>query len=79
MLTPPRELSDPSAVRVGTDGLIVQGGAKQGVLLPHVPIEQGWTKEQYLEGICRKAGLPTDAWRTARLLRFQAAVFSEQH
>ena len=79
VLTTPRDLPNPLAVRVGTDGLIIQEGAKQGVLLPQVPTEQGWTKEQYLEGICHKAGLPTDAWRTAKLLRFQAMVFSERH
>lgn len=79
VLSPPRELADPEAVRVGTDGLIIQEGSKQGVLLPQVPTEQGWTKEQYLEGICRKADLPPDAWHTAKFLRFQATVFSEQH
>ena len=79
VLSPPRELADPEAVRVGTDGLIIQEGSKQGVLLPQVPTEQGWTKEQYLEGICRKADLPPDAWHRAKLLRFQATVFSEQH
>lgn len=77
VLTPPEKLSDPLAVRVGTDGLIIEKGFHRGVLLPQVPAEQGWNKQQYLEGICRKAGLPSDAWKDAKLERFQAIVFGE--
>ena len=78
VLTAPTELTDPLAVRVGTDGLIIEKGMNRGVLLPQVPTEQGWDKKQYLEGICRKAGLPPDAWKDAKLLRFQAIVFDEK-
>ncbi len=77
-LTPPEPLVDPLAVRVGTDGLIIEKGMYRGVLLPQVPAEQGWNKTQYLEGIARKAGLPPDAWKDAKLMRFQAIVFGEK-
>ncbi len=77
VLTHPEPLSNPLDVRVGIDGLIISKGFNRGVLLPQVPIEQGWNKEQFLEGICRKAGLPPDAWKDARLERFQAIIFSE--
>jgi len=77
VLTPPEELKDPLSVRVGTDGLIIEKGMRHGVLLPQVPTEQGWDKMQYLQGICRKAGLSPDAWKRAKLMRFQAIVFGE--
>ena len=77
VLTHPERLSDPLAVRVGTDGLIIEQGMHRGVLLPQVPEEQGWDKKQYLQGICRKAGLPSDAWKRAKIERFQAIVFGE--
>ena len=78
VLTPPELLPDPLAVRVGTDGLIIEKGMHRGVLLPQVPTEQGWDKARYLEGISEKAGLPPDAWKDAKLMRFQAIVFGER-
>lgn len=77
VLTPPEPLPDPRAVRLGTDGLIIERGMHRGVLLPQVPTEQGWTKHEYLAGICRKAGLPPTCWKDARLERFQAIVFGD--
>jgi len=67
----------PDQVRVGVDGLLLQMGGYSGLLLPQVPGEQGWNREQFLDGLCQKAGLPPGAWRDprARLYRFQALVF----
>ena len=77
VLTPPEPLTNPLDVRVGTDGLMIKKGFNRGVLLPQVPTEQGWNKEQFLEGICEKAGLPPGSWKDAELMRFQAIVFHE--
>lgn len=76
VLSPMRPCS-PEEVRVGVDGLLIEGRGSTGVLLPQVSLEQGWDRRQYLEGICRKAGLPRDAWRdpAVRLSCFQAQVF----
>lgn len=67
----------PEQVRVGTDGLLIQLRGRSGLLLPQVPLELGWDREQFLEGLCQKAGLPPKAWRDpqTRLYRFQAVVF----
>jgi AmmeMemoRadiSam system protein B/AmmeMemoRadiSam system protein A len=77
VLTPPQPLLNPLEVRVGTDGLIIQRGFNRGVLLPQVPTEQGWNKDQYLRGICRKAGMEPTCWKDAKLKKFQAIVFGE--
>ena len=68
-----------AGVRVGRDGLIVEGFGTSGILLPQVAPEQGWNSEELLEGTCEKAGLPPDAWRDprVRVLRFEADVFAE--
>jgi len=68
------------AVRVGRDGLIVDGYGTSGLLLPQVAPEQGWSAEELLDGTCEKAGLPARAWRDpkVRLRRFEAEVFVEQ-
>jgi AMMECR1 domain-containing protein len=49
------------------------------VLLPQVPLEQGWDRETFLAHTCRKAGLPADAWRRGdcEWLGFTATVFGE--
>jgi uncharacterized protein len=67
-------------VRVGRDGLIVDGYGTSGLLLPQVAPEQGWSSEELLEGTCEKAGLPPRAWRDpkVRIRRFEAEVFSER-
>lgn len=76
VLTEPRPTT-ADAVRVGTDGLLIRRGPRGGLLLPQVPQEQGWNREQFLEGVCQKAGLPSGAWREpdCRLYSFQAMVF----
>ena len=69
----------PEAVVVGTHGLVVEKGRMRGLLLPQVPIEWGWNREEFIAYTCRKAGLPADAWRTgATLSSFTAEVFSEK-
>jgi len=80
VLTPMRRLLDPRAVRVGTDGLLMVRGRNRGVLLPQVPVEQGWDREEFLAEACLKAGLPVDAWRDPQteIYRFSAQVFGER-
>jgi AMMECR1 domain-containing protein len=50
------------------------------VLLPQVPVEQGWNLNEYLDYICVKAGLPTKSYEAsdAELLTFTAVVFGEE-
>jgi hypothetical protein len=70
----------PESVEVGLHGLVIRMGGRSGLLLPQVPVEQGWTRAEYLEGICQKAGLPPGAWRDrdARLFGFTGQVFGER-
>ena len=46
-----------SSIEIGRDGLIVEQGFYKGLLLPQVPVEQGWDKEEFLSHTCMKAGL----------------------
>jgi AmmeMemoRadiSam system protein A/AmmeMemoRadiSam system protein B len=79
VLTPPEVVTDPTTIQVGRDGLIMSRGGRRGLLLPQVPEEQGWDREQFLDGTCRKAGLPAGCWREpgTRIERFQAIVWGE--
>lgn len=86
VLTPPIEIkvSDPleysTQIKVGRDGLIVKHGVYSGLLLPQVPVEYGWTEEEFLSHACEKAGLPHDIWKDpkAEVLRFEGVIFKEE-
>jgi len=77
VLTTPRKVSNPREVVVGRHGLIISMSGRKGVLLPQVPVEEGWDRETFLEQVCLKAGLPPAAWRRAEaeLFVFEALVF----
>ena len=52
---------------------------RRGLLLPQVPAEWHWSREEFLEQTCRKAGLPRDAWRHgADVFSFEAEIFDEE-
>jgi AmmeMemoRadiSam system protein B/AmmeMemoRadiSam system protein A len=77
ILTPMRKISDPSLVEVGKHGLFVKWKGRSGLLLPQVPVENGWSRRTFLEQACLKAGLSKDAWKSgAELLVFEADVFN---
>jgi AmmeMemoRadiSam system protein A len=79
VLTPMKRIYDPELVEVGRDGLYMRQGVYSGVLLPQVPVEYGWDRIQFLQQTCRKAGLPTDSWKSkeTELYVFQAEIFGE--
>ncbi len=77
VLSPMAPIS-PEQVEVGRHGLMISRGMARGLLLPQVPLQWGWDRERFLEETCRKAGLPTDAWRHgAKIEAFTAEVFAE--
>jgi AmmeMemoRadiSam system protein B/AmmeMemoRadiSam system protein A len=79
VLFPMQYVDDVDEIEVGTDGLYIILGPYSGVLLPQVAAEQGWNREEFLGGVCSKAGLPDDAWQKgAMLYRFGAQVFGEE-
>jgi len=79
-LSPMTPCPDPRQVKVGVHGLYLIHNGRSGVLLPQVPVEQGWNLDQYLEYICVKAGVPPGSYNApdARLLTFTAIVFGEE-
>jgi AmmeMemoRadiSam system protein A len=77
-LTPFERIDTPEAIRVGRDGVLLRKQGRSAVFLPQVAPEQGWERDEMLAHLCRKAGLPPDAWRSgAALFTFQAEVFGE--
>ncbi len=80
VLSPMRRLLEPREVEVGRDGLVMIQGQNQGLLLPQVPIEQEWDRNEFLSHTCLKAGLPPEAWKDplTEIYHFSAQVFGEE-
>ncbi len=86
LLTPPEKLDFdkprelPEKVVCGKHGLIASKGARRGLLLPQVSVDQGWDEEQFLDHTCRKAGLPSDIWRDGEcdIEIFEGVIFKEK-
>lgn len=78
-LTPLVKLDNFDDLEPGRHGLMITGRGRRGLLLPQVAAERGWDKETFLSETCRKAGLPTDAWKgeEVEVFVFEAVVFSE--
>ncbi len=78
ILSPLQPLEDVARIELGRHGLVISQGRHRGLLLPQVPLMFGWTREEFLENLCRKAGLPPTAWQEADLWWFETAVFEEE-
>ncbi|BBD09809.1 AmmeMemoRadiSam system protein A [Desulfovibrio ferrophilus] len=77
ILSPLTQCTDPALVEVGRHGLLINHAGRSGLLLPQVPVEWNWSREQFLAQTCHKAGLPPDTWRDpkASIFWFEAEVF----
>lgn len=80
VLSPLRPIASPESVVVGKHGVVIRKAGLGAVFLPQVPIEQGWDRDTYLTELCRKAGLPGQAWKEkdAALFVFTGQVFGEK-
>jgi AmmeMemoRadiSam system protein A len=80
VLSPLHRIKNVEEIEVGKHGIYMQRGLSGGVLLPQVPVEQGWDRLTFLEHTCNKAGLPIDAWKDSatKIEIFSAVIFSEK-
>jgi len=69
-------VDSPDAISPGVHGVVLMCRGRRAVFLPEVALEQGWNREQMMDALCRKAGLPGGAWRAGCTLQvFQTEVF----
>ena len=68
LLSAVKKLHTIEEIEIGSTGIIVTRGEKKAVLLPNVPMEYGWSSEQFLEACCEKAQLSHKAWRDPNTL-----------
>jgi AmmeMemoRadiSam system protein A len=79
VMSPLRRVLDIKQIKVGKHGLIMKQGETEGLLLPQVPTEEHWGRDEFLEQTCVKAGLPRQAWKDdgTDIFMFTALVFGE--
>jgi len=56
------------AVEIGRHGVQIARGGNRGLLLPGVALDYDMNPQTFWEAVCRKAGLPPDAWLDDRSL-----------
>ncbi|MGB8226909.1 MAG: AmmeMemoRadiSam system protein B [Sedimentisphaerales bacterium] len=77
-LTAPKPIASYKEIRIGIDGVVLKKDGYSAVFLPQVAPEQKWSREEMLNNLSLKAGLPADGWKDgASFLVFQAEVFGE--
>jgi uncharacterized protein (TIGR00296 family) len=79
VLTPLQRIR-PEEVSVGRHGLMITRDDGSGLLLPDVAVRYGWDREEFLRGVCSKAGLPETAWRgdDVELYAFETESWGEE-
>ncbi|MGA2916245.1 MAG: AmmeMemoRadiSam system protein B [Sedimentisphaerales bacterium] len=77
-LTVPKPIASYQEIRIGIDGVVLEKNGYRAVFLPQVAPEQKWSRDEMLQNLSLKAGLPPDGWKEgASFLVFQAEVFGE--
>jgi hypothetical protein len=68
-----------NTIKIGRDGLMLEHRGRRSVFLPQVPVEWEWNVTEYLENLCRKAGVPKDAWKEkdCSISAFRGHIFKE--
>lgn len=78
ILSPLTLITDLLQIEIGTHGLVIVSGWQRGLLLPQVPEPRGWGREEFLQAVYYKAGLPDGCWPAqADLFAFTTTVFDE--
>jgi hypothetical protein len=79
VLSPLRRVLNLQQIKIGEHGLLMVNGNHEGLFLPQVPVEQKWSRQQYLEEACGKAGMSSNCWKDENtdIFSFTAVVFGE--
>lgn len=81
VLTPLQKITDVNEIRLGTDGIYIKKGSRNGTFLPQVATDTGWSLEEFLGHCSRdKAGIGWDGWKEkdVEIFTFQAIIFGEK-
>jgi MEMO1 family protein len=78
VLGPKRKINNINEIVLGRHGIYIEKGYHAGTMLPQVPIEYGWTVEEFLGYTSRdKAGIGWDGWKDANIYIYDGLVLEE--
>jgi MEMO1 family protein len=73
-----KKISNINEIILGKHGIYIKKDFRSGTMLPQVPIEYGWTLEEFLGYTSRdKAGLGWDGWKSADIFIYEGLVLEE--
>ncbi|MGH9664355.1 MAG: AmmeMemoRadiSam system protein A, partial [Bryobacteraceae bacterium] len=80
VLSPLKRVRTAHSFRLGEHGAALEAGSHRGLLLPKVPTEHGWTRQQFFDALANKAGAGAHAYEKAgtRLFVFRAQAFQDR-
>jgi len=70
-------LTTVEALVLGVHGVALQAANGGAIFLPEVAPNHGWSRDELLRQLARKAGLSDEGWREGRLYVFSSQRFSE--
>ena len=77
VMTPPESVESYLDFVLGEDGIILEKDGHTALFLPEVPVKYHWNREQLLNQLAMKAGLPEDAWKEGTSFKvFRTRKFS---
>ena len=79
-LSPLKQITNTDEIILGKHGVLVRDAYRNGVYLPQVATETGWSKEEFMNSLCgRKAGMDSSAWKNGKcdIYIFSAEAFEE--
>ncbi|MGA1978033.1 MAG: AmmeMemoRadiSam system protein B [Bacteroidales bacterium] len=78
VLGPMKKINNINEIVLGKHGIYIKKDFRSGTMLPQVPIEYGWTLEEFLGYTSRdKAGIGWDGWKTADIYIYEGKVLEE--
>lgn len=78
VLGPMKKINNINEIKLGKHGIYIKKDFRAGTMLPQVPIEYGWTLEEFLGYTSRdKAGIGWDGWKTADIYIYEGLVLEE--
>lgn len=78
VLGPLKKIKDIHEIVLGRHGIYIKKDFRAGTMLPQVPIENGWSIEEFLGYTARdKAGLTWDGWKDADIFIYDGIVLEE--
>lgn len=76
-LTPMVAVASAESIVPGFHGVALDALGRKALFLPEVAAREGWTRDELLARLARKAGLPAEAWRLGTLRVFSCQRFTE--